>query len=192
MKDGAGMASVALWRSRIARRFDPLPDSLIPALQYVQQRSGFLSGEALTAVAQHLRIAEAKVFGVASFYSLFRLKPRGRNQITVCRGTACHVQGSATLLENLEKMLGTKAGGTTADKRFSLDTVGCLGTCALAIPIVINGNVYGRQTTASAKRLVKRILTAAPGTEKARAAGKAGRQKECAGRRKVKTDRRAV
>ncbi len=157
MREGASAERVRQWKKEISKRFEPLPDYLIPALQYVQSKAGFLPCEAMTALAQHLKVPEAKIFGVASFYSLFRLKPRGRNQITVCRGTACHVRGSARLLGELEDLLGICAGGTTADKLFTLETVGCLGTCALATPVVVNGRVYGRQTAASVKRLVKSL-----------------------------------
>ncbi len=157
MREGASAEKVRQWKKEISKRFEPLPDYLIPALQYVQSKAGFLPCEAMTALAQHLKVPEAKIFGVASFYSLFRLKPRGRNQITVCRGTACHVRGSARLLGELEDLLGICAGGTTADKLFTLETVGCLGTCALATPVVVNGRVYGRQTAASVKRLVKSL-----------------------------------
>jgi len=181
MRNSLRMASAARWRDQIARHFGPSPELLIPALQYVQHQAGYLPREAIAAVAQHLRVPEAKVFGVASFYALFHLEPRGRNRIIVCRGTACHVHGSAGLLESLEKLLGVKAGGTATDKLFSLETVGCLGTCALATPIVVNDRVYGRQTSASAVRLVKALLASARAARKARAATRekpAGRKRK--------------
>lgn len=150
MKDGA---AVERYRKQVAGHFDTLPEHLIPALQYVQRQEGYLPREAITALARHFRVSESKVFGIASFYSLFHLKPRGRTQITVCRGTACHVRGSARLLAELESALGIRAGGTTPDMAFSLETVACLGSCALA-PIVVKDKVYGRQTTASVRKLI--------------------------------------
>jgi len=153
MSDDRSTASVVRWRKEITRHFEPLPETLIPALQHVQRQAGYLPREAMTAVAQHLRVPESKVFGVASFYSLFHMKPRGRTQITVCRGTACHVRGSARLLTELENALEIRAGGTTADMAYSLEAVACVGACALA-PIVIMDKVYGRQTTASVRKLI--------------------------------------
>ncbi len=183
MKRSAVIRSTAEWRKLIARRFDSHVEMLLPALQYVQRTEGFLPCEAMTALAQHLRVPEAEVFGVASFYSLFRLKPRGRNQITVCRGTACHVRGSARLLGELENLLGICSGGTTGDKLFTLETVGCLGTCALATPVVVNGRVYGRQTAASVRRLVKSLSASAHGSEPAREVNRAVRRKTAPSRR---------
>ncbi len=147
------------WRDDLAERFDRRPEQLIPALQYVQAREGYLPREAMAAVAEHLGVPQAKVFGVASFYSQFHFSPQGRHRITVCRGTACHVRGSARLLADLEAMLGVEPGGTTEDMQFSLETVACLGSCALA-PVVVEDKVYGRQTSASVKRLVEHARAA--------------------------------
>ena len=165
----AATLQVEEWRARLAERFESRPESLIPALQYVQDCAGYLPPEGMTAVAEHLAVSRSKVFGVASFYSLFHLKPRGRHQLTVCRGTACHVRGSARLLSDLEHMLGITAGGTTPDRLFSLSTVACVGSCALA-PVVVKDKVYGRQTSASVKGLVEAIRT---GTGGATPAGRA-------------------
>jgi NADH-quinone oxidoreductase subunit E len=153
-------ATVEGWKKQLGQHFDSCPESLIPALQYVQESAGYLPRDAMTAVAEHLRVSQSKVFGVASFYSQFHMHPRGRHQITVCRGTACHVRGSARLLSDLEKMLGIQPGGSTSDMLFSLETVACLGSCALA-PVVVKGKVYGRQTSASVKSLVDKIRASA-------------------------------
>ncbi len=147
------------WKEVLAARFEPRRESLIPALQYVQQEAGYLPREAMAAVAEHLGVPQAKVFGVASFYSQFHLSPQGRHTFTVCRGTACHVRGSARLLSDLQKLLGLEPGGTTEDLQFSLETVACLGSCALA-PVVVEDKVYGRQTEASVKRLVENARAA--------------------------------
>ena len=166
MANGAGSPSVVSWKKQLADHFPSRAEHLIPALQFVQEQAGYLPREAMTAVARHLKVSEAKVFGVASFYSLFHLKPRGRNQITVCRGTACHVRGSARILGELERTLGIQAGGTTPDMLFSLETVACLGSCALA-PVVVKDKVYGRQTAVSVKNLVETTLTTKPRTRRA-------------------------
>jgi len=142
------------WRTRLAERFEQRPESLIPALQYVQGEAGYLPPEGMTAVAEHLKVSESKVFGVASFYAQFHFEPRGRNTVTVCRGTACHVRGSAKLLSDVERQLGMKAGGTTRDLEFSLETVACYGSCALAPVVVVNNVVYRQQTSSSLATLL--------------------------------------
>ena len=143
------------WAEQLVERFEARPENLVPALQFVQEQEGYLPADAIAAVGDYLGVPEAKVFGVATFYSQFHLSEQGRHKITVCRGTACHVRGSARLLADLEKMLGIEAGETTEDMLFSLETVACLGSCALA-PVVVEDKVYGRQTQASVRSLVER------------------------------------
>jgi NADH:ubiquinone oxidoreductase subunit E len=87
------------------------------------------------------------VFGVATFYAQFRLVPSGKNRVTVCRGTACHVRGGARILKDVQQRLGIKPGETTPDLEYSLDTVACIGACALAPNLTINDNVHGQLTT---------------------------------------------
>jgi NADH:ubiquinone oxidoreductase subunit E len=128
--------------------------SVLPALQRIQQAFGYVPQEALPQVARRLGVAESHVYGVATFYSQFRFAPPGKNGITACCGTACHVRGSARLLSDLEKRLGIKPGETTADLGFSLDTIACFGSCALAPVVVINGKVRGRMNRS---RLFKAI-----------------------------------
>ena len=168
MTEPQHVVSTAGWRRQLGEQFEPRPEILIPALQFVQRQAGYLPREAISAVALFLRVPQAKVFGVASFYSLFHLKPRGRRQITVCRGTACHVRGSARLLAELESVLGVAAGGTTPDMSVSLETVACLGSCALA-PVVVLDKVYGRQTSASVRRLAESSGSPAATPAKSRA-----------------------
>jgi NADH:ubiquinone oxidoreductase subunit E len=108
----------------------------------------------MRATAEHLRVSNSRVFGVASFYSQFHFEPGGLHRITVCRGTACHVRGSGSVLRKLEKHLGVPAGGTTEDLQFTLETVACFGSCALAPVVVGNSRVYGRQTATTAVALV--------------------------------------
>lgn len=157
MNKGVITAATRRWQRRIAKKFAAEQRYLIPALQYVQSQEGYLSPDAMAAVAAHLGVSESRVYGVASFYSLFHFEPRGRNTVTVCRGTACHVRGSGALLRDLEKLLQIKAGSTTQDMLFSLETVACFGSCALAPVVVINDKVYGRQTTTSLRQLVENI-----------------------------------
>jgi NADH-quinone oxidoreductase subunit E len=130
---------------------------LIPVLQEVQAKLAYLPPESIDAVAAHLGITAAKVYGVATFYNQFRLVAPGRCRIAVCRGTACHVIGSATLLQALESELGIKAGQTTRDGAFSIETVACIGACSMAPAIVVGERVHGRLTAKSLARLIKEL-----------------------------------
>ena len=146
-----------MWREKIARQFQPEAQYLVPILQYVQSEAGYLSREAMQAIGRHLGIPEGKVYGVASFYAQFHFAPRGRNTVTVCRGTACHVRGSVRLVEELEDFLDVKSGGTTADLEFTIEEVSCVGACALAPVVLINNRVHRQQTRSSLKQLVQRV-----------------------------------
>ena len=147
------------WREEIEQHFPTDPSLVIPVLQFVHNAAGYLPEIAILAVADHLRVSKSRVFGVASFYSQFRFEPGGVNTVTVCRGTACHVRGSGSVLRELERHLGVPAGGTTEDLQFTLETVACFGSCALAPVVVGNDRVYGRQTGTTAKALVDTIRT---------------------------------
>ncbi len=130
-------------------------DALIPILQHVQEDIGFLSEDALRIVGAHLKIPTSKVYGVATFYNQFRFQPPGKYQIQVCRGTACHVLGSSTVLDELEKILGIKPKETTKDGLFSLEVVACIGACGLAPVIAINGEFHAKVTPASIKNIIE-------------------------------------
>jgi len=119
-------------------------DSLIPILQEIQETLGFLSEEAVIGVGQHLEMATSKIYGVATFYNQFRFEPKGKNHIMVCRGTACHVLGSLTVLEAIETKLKIKAGQTSRDGLFSIEVVACIGACGLAPVISINGEFHAK------------------------------------------------
>jgi len=121
-------------------------ENLIPILQDIQDKDGFLSESSVVEVGKYLKMPTGKIFGVATFYNQFRFKPLGKYHIQVCRGTACHVLGSLTVLEEIEKILGTKAGNTTKDGMFSIEVVACIGACGLAPVIAINGNFHAKLT----------------------------------------------
>jgi len=127
-------------------QFPKSADQLMPVLRAVQDTYGYLPPPALRAVAEHLGISWAKVYGVASFYAHFHLTPRGRHTIRVCRGTACHVRGSKRSLDAVKQQLKINQGETSPDLMFSLDTVACLGTCSLSPVIMIDNQYYGRLT----------------------------------------------
>ena len=130
----------------IMEPFERKPDALIPVLQAVQGRLGYLPPEALGAVARHARVPRSRVYGVASFYSQFRFNPVGRQRVAVCRGTACHVGGARMILEELERTLGIPEGQTTEDMEYSLETVACIGCCGLSPCISVNGEVSAKLT----------------------------------------------
>jgi len=121
-------------------------DSLIPILQKIQEEEGFLSRQAVIEVGKTLDIPASKIYGVATFYNQFRFEPQGKYHVQVCRGTACHVLGSATVLQELEKMLKIKAGQTTRDGKFSMEVVACIGACGLAPVICVNGEFHAKVT----------------------------------------------
>ncbi len=130
-------------------------DSLIPILQEVQDSEGFLSEKAIVKVGKHLKLPTSKIFGVATFYNQFRFEPKGKFHIQVCRGTACHVLGSATVLDQLEKTLKIKADQTSRDGLFSIEVVACIGACGLAPVISVNGEFHAKVTSASIKEIVE-------------------------------------
>lgn len=117
-------------------------DSLIPILQEIQEKLGFLSREAVVTVGKRLNLPASKIFGVATFYNQFRFTPQGRFHVQVCRGTACHVKGSLAVLDALKRELKVEAGETTRDGLFSLEVVACIGACGLAPVINIDGNFH--------------------------------------------------
>ncbi|MEW6214753.1 MAG: NADH-quinone oxidoreductase subunit NuoE [Nitrospirota bacterium] len=126
---------------------------LIPILQEVQNNLGYLSEKVMLDIAKFIGIPESQVYSVASFYAQFRLMPLGRKRITVCRGTACHIRGAPHILDTIEKRVGIKEGETTSDLEYTLETVACIGCCALAPCIRINVDVYGEMTLKKAKEL---------------------------------------
>ncbi|MPM21854.1 NADP-reducing hydrogenase subunit HndA [bioreactor metagenome] len=130
-------------------------DSLIPLLQEIQEKEGYLSEEAIVKTGEKLRIPTSKIYGVATFYNQFRFEPMGKYHIQVCRGTACHVLGSATVLQELESNLKIKAGQTTRDGRFSIEVVACIGACGLAPVICINGEFFAKVTTEKIKEIIE-------------------------------------
>ncbi|MDR3197504.1 MAG: NADH-quinone oxidoreductase subunit NuoE [Planctomycetaceae bacterium] len=122
-------------------------DSLIPILQEIQEKQGFLSREAVVIVGRMLNLPASKIYGVATFYNQFRFTPQGRFHIQICRGTACHVKGSAAVLDSLKRELKVEAGETTRDGLFSLEVVACIGACGLAPVMNIDGNFHANLTT---------------------------------------------
>jgi NADH-quinone oxidoreductase subunit E len=155
-KKGGGLEATRRQMQRILEEFQVEPGSVIPILQRVQETFGYIAPQALEKVSAYLKLTENEVYGVASFYSQFRFIPKGRHSITVCLGTACHVRGGGILLEALERHLQIKTGECTADKRFDLEAVACLGCCALAPIIKIDGDIYGNMAVIKIKELLEK------------------------------------
>jgi len=134
--------------------------SLIAALESIQARYRYLPMEALILVSERLSVPLAQVYSVATFYHAFSLKPKGKHTLHVCMGTACHVRGSPQVLDRLQTKLGIPPGGTTRDRLFTLETVNCVGACALGPIVVANGEYAGQMTAQQADILLKRITRA--------------------------------
>lgn len=134
---------------------DAKRDSLIPILQEVQKHEGFLSKQAIIEIGQHLKLSASKIYGVATFYNQFRFNMPGKYEVQVCRGTACHVKGSAKVLESLKKELEIDSGETTKDGLFSIEVVACIGACGLAPVICIDGDFHANVNPDDVKSILE-------------------------------------
>jgi len=128
---------------------------LVSVLQDVQAEYRYLPRETLEQVGHSLDIPVSQVYSVATFFKAFSLEPRGRHQINVCMGTACHVRGAVKVLEKLERALGISRGGTTPDLKFSLETVNCVGACALGPMVIVDENYHGQMTMDKVESVLK-------------------------------------
>ena len=145
--------------TELTKVLDPYKGSqeeLISVLQDVQERFGYLPKEAMFEVSKFLRIPESRVYAVASFYAQFRFTPMGKNTVMVCRGTACHVKGAPRILDEFKRELGIDENETTEDKEYTLETVACLGCCALAPCAMINDEVAANLTPKKVKSLFQK------------------------------------
>lgn len=139
----------------IIERYKRKESALIGIFQDIQAEYNYLPRGALLHVSRTLNIPLTRVYGIARFYKSFSLKPRGEYVIDVCLGTACHVRGAARILERIERDLGIKSGQTTRDSMFTLETVNCLGACALGPLITIIGQYYGKVTSGKVERILR-------------------------------------
>jgi len=143
---------------RIYKRYKDSKGPLIPVLQEIQAKYGYLPQNALERFSEVSGITPSEIYGVATFYSQFRLKPVGRNIIKVCFGTACHVSGAELIAEALSNELNIAIGETTGDNKFTLETVACLGCCSLAPVIMINDTAYGNLTPDKAVKVIREFI----------------------------------
>lgn len=143
--------------SKLYEGFNGEEGDLIPLLQRVQAKLGYISEEAVSMVSKFLGISESQIYGVASFYSQFRFNEPGRNSIKVCLGTACHVRGGQLLVDAVGTELGIAPGQTTKDKKYDFQRVACLGCCALAPVFQVNKDIYGHATATRLKSTIKKV-----------------------------------
>lgn len=141
----------------VLEKYKKTPGSLITILQKAQDIYGYLSMEAIRYISMQTGIKPAKIYGVATFYTQFRLKPIGKNLIMLCQGTACHVNGAKMIEEAITEELKIKDGETTEDNLFTLNNVACLGCCSLSPVMMINGETYGKLTKDSVRAIIKDI-----------------------------------
>ena len=138
--------------------FSGKPDELISMLQLCQSQHGYISEEDVRQIARLIKVSETHIYAVASFYSQFRFKKPGEKLIRVCLGTACHVQGGEQLSQEVQAQLGIKPGETTRDGRFDLQEIACLGCCAQAPVVEIDGKIYGKMTPEDLRRVLHEEL----------------------------------
>ncbi len=131
------------------------PRFLVEVLQDVQQTDGYISQEVMCGVSERLCVPLIEVYRVASFYKAFSLKPRGKHVVTVCMGTACHVRGAHRMVDEVAGQLGIEPGETTDDQLFTVESVNCLGACALGPVVVINGTYYHHMTPGKLRKLIQ-------------------------------------
>jgi len=129
--------------------------AVVPVLQEIQAKEGYISREAVEVMSRELGISENEIYGVATFYAQFRFEKPGRHTLKVCLGTACHVRGALSVLEELERSLGVRSGQTTRDGMFTLETVMCLGACALGPVVVLDENYHGQMNPAKTRKLLE-------------------------------------
>ena len=140
------------------KRNDYNPDALIEVLHKVQETFGYLENEVLEYITRRMKLPLSRVYGVATFYHLFSLKPQGEHNCVVCLGTACYVKGGGKILAELEKFLEIKTGETTPDGKISLLTARCMGACGIAPAVSLDGKVAGKQTPESILKVVKELI----------------------------------
>ncbi len=132
-------------------------DGLLPIMQEIQETHGYLTTDLLAAVGKYLNIPANKVYGVATFYDQFRFHPRGLFHIRICRGTACHLFGASTYLNEFENQLKVKAGGTSKDRKFSLEISSCMGACESAPVVHINDTFYTKVTETELEKIIRSL-----------------------------------
>ena len=138
--------------------YPPKPEYLIGLLQDIQHHQGYISYEAMELASEHTKVPLTQAYSVATFYQSFRLDPPGDNEIKICMGTACHLNGSQRLVEGISRELQIEPGETTEDMQFTLNTVNCLGACALAPVAIVNNEYHAGATMGKLKKEINTII----------------------------------
>jgi NADH-quinone oxidoreductase subunit E len=160
--------------SEIINQYQGDPSQIIAILHDIQAKERYLPEDCLRKVASQLEMPISQIYHIATFFKAFSLKPKGRHQCTVCMGTACHVRGAGLVVEELERRLKIKAGDTTEDMEYSLETVNCVGACALGPVVIIDGEYYGNMNSAKVEKMLKGHAAKAAG----KPAAEAGEEEE--------------
>ena len=141
----------------IIEKYDGDATSLLAIMQDVQDEANYLPREAVNHIAAKLEVPVARIYSMATFFESFHLEPRGKHICTVCMGTACHVRGAQRLVEQLERDLSVKSGGTTEDMMFTVEEVNCVGACALGPLVIIDGEYHGNVTSNQLTKVVTKL-----------------------------------
>ena len=149
-------AKVVDTAKKIVKSHKKDPGNLIGILQDIQAKYRYLPREALDEVSKSLNVPMNRLYAVSTFYKAFYLEPRGKHDCVVCTGNACHVSGAGRVMDELTRLWGVEPGGTSKDGLFSLETTSCVGACALAPVLTIDGDIHGKVTARSARRVIKK------------------------------------
>ena len=149
--------SVAATTKQIVKKHGNNKSGMIAVLQDIQEAFNYLPKDALKTAAKAMNVPLTRVYEAATFYTAFSLKPRGKYVVKICKGTACHVRGAAILQDRFETSLGIKPGDTTKDGKFSLETVNCVGACALGPVVVVNNDYHGQVTISKVDKIIDKI-----------------------------------
>jgi len=155
-RQSVGLGELSRKVGSVLERYSRDASQLVAILQDIQAEYNWLPKEALEEVSQELGIPLSRVFSVATFFRAFSLRPRGRHLIHVCLGTACHVRGAPRILEQMERELGIRPGEMTEDLQFSLETVNCVGACALGPVVIVDGDYHGQMTPDKVKEILRK------------------------------------
>ncbi len=142
---------------KILSEFEKDQKELIHILHDVQKKYGYIPSLAVSEISRHIKISESEIYGVLSFYKAFTLKPRGKHVITICMGTACHVRGAPMILDEFKRKLSIEPGETTDDNLFTLETVNCVGACALGPIAIADGDYHGQMKMSEVDKLVEKL-----------------------------------
>lgn len=159
------METTATLIDEIVKRYGRDPGMLIPMMQDLQAEHGYLPADDLRNLASTLEVPLTRAYGVAMFYSSFRLAPKGRHEVTLCMGTVCHLKGASRISEAICEEYGIEPGGTTEDRSFTLQAVNCVGACALAPVMIVDGDYHGGVTADSALQIVRELAAERPADE---------------------------